>query len=580
MAQLQNAWHRFRGPRWVATTARAVLTAPVFVILMVSASCVRSKDNSKLDSRVEATSPHATPATSGLPTSESADWVRLYKPESAFNGYTLAFYRRRTPILMDMNGRILHAWPEARTRSRIRLLEDGTLLALTLDGGVAEYSWNGDLLWKHKPQKGFAHHDVIRLANGNTMLIVRARGLPADVIMEIDRDGRVVWEWRSGVQLAQQIQEKGTAAGDSTHINSVQEIPDNDWFRQGDDRFRPGNLLVSARNLDLVVLIDRQTGAVVWSFDTDLDRQHEALMIGPGMPGHGNIIVFNNRYRSFHGDRRSRVIEVDPRDFSVVWQYESDGFYSPTSAIEQPLPNGNVLITSSRGGRAFEVTRQGKTVWEWTPPYDPLRPRRYAYDHSPQLASLGSPAEELVEPPEGYRHVDRDVYRFSRRGSRRKLMLDGKKRTVLESNHDCRILTLPTEATIQLGYGLDHRRISRSGRTELEAEFRLRLHPEGTGQDVQLFQDRLDFSDPAWKSASVDLRPYEHQRVQICLDIEGAEDSSDDSEGKLAYWANPRIGPSPTSDRSREAGSDPFEALTDEEIRTTKEQLKALGYID
>jgi hypothetical protein len=480
---------------------------------------------------------------------------------------------------MDMNGRIVQAWPEARTRSRIRLLGDGTLLALTLDGGVAEYGWNGQLVWEQKLERGFAHHDVIRLANGNTLLIVRLRGVPADVLMEIDRQGETVWEWRSGTRLKQQIETQGTAGRDSTHINSVQELPDNDWYRDGDERFRPGNLLVSARNLDLVVLIDRQTGEIVWSFDTDLDRQHEAWMIEPGMPGHGNILIFNNRYRSFHGDRQSRVIEVDPRDRSIVWSYASDDFYSPTGAIEQPLPNGNVLITSSRGGRAFEVTRRGDTVWEWTPPYDPVRPRRYPYDHCSQLASLGTPPEEPVEPPPGYRHVDRDVYRFSRRGSRRKILLDGQKRTVLDSNLDCRNLTLPTGASIQLGYGLDQRKIRQSGRHDFEAEFRLRLSLPESGDELELFRDTLDLAGPAWRIAEIDLEAFELQKVRICLESSqvGAPQGSPDEVS--IFWANPVITPGADAIIDRQT-ADPFEGMTEEEIQTTREHLKALGYID
>ncbi len=35
----------------------------------------------------------------------------------------------------------------------------------------------------------------------------------------------------------------------------------------------------------------------------------------------------------------------------------------------QPLPNGNVLITESDFGRVFEVTRDGEIVWEFNSPH-------------------------------------------------------------------------------------------------------------------------------------------------------------------------------------------------------------------
>ena len=36
----------------------------------------------------------------------------------------------------------------------------------------------------------------------------------------------------------------------------------------------------------------------------------------------------------------------------------------------QPLPNGNILITETEGGRAFEVTPNGETVWSFVNRYD------------------------------------------------------------------------------------------------------------------------------------------------------------------------------------------------------------------
>jgi len=49
-------------------------------------------------------------------------------------------------------------------------------------------------------------------------------------------------------------------------------------------------------------------------------------------------------------------------DRKVQWKYDapaSDGWV---------LPNGNVLITESSAGRAFEVSRQGEIVWDFFNP--------------------------------------------------------------------------------------------------------------------------------------------------------------------------------------------------------------------
>ena len=49
---------------------------------------------------------------------------------------------------------------------------------------------------------------------------------------------------------------------------------------------------------------------------------------------------------------------------------EADSFFSLLRGGNQRLPNGNTIITESDQGRVFEVTKDGKIVWEF---YNPLR---------------------------------------------------------------------------------------------------------------------------------------------------------------------------------------------------------------
>ena len=75
--------------------------------------------------------------------------------------------------------------------------------------------------------------------------------------------------------------------------------------------------------MNLVFVIDKQTRNLTWTFGAGLDKQHEPLMIGPESPRAGNILIFNNRYRSFYGDRQSTLLEIDPSSDTLVWQYRS-----------------------------------------------------------------------------------------------------------------------------------------------------------------------------------------------------------------------------------------------------------------
>lgn len=530
--------------------------SPLFLAALLGFGCVVGDDS-------EPTSSQPSPV-------DTTRWVTIYAPEYAWNGYTLAFFQQRIPILFDMNGRIVHSWPRARVKSRIRLLADGSLLGIALGKGVVQYDWDGNLTWRHDLETGFTHHDVVRLGNGNTMLVTLPADRHSDDLLEVDRAGEVVWQWRSGNHLARYIAAKQPKAGDPTHINSVQEIPPNPWFEQGDNRFRPGNLLISSRSLNTLFLIDRQTKEVVWDFDRGLDMQHEALMAGPGFTTPGNILLFNNRYRSFYGDRQSTVLQINPLSDTTVWQFRAAGFYSPTSGAEQPLPNGNILISSSRGQRLFEITHGGRIVWEWAPPFEINRPQRYAYDHSPQLAALARPVEDPVQPLPGYRHIDEESYRFARRGSRREAVIDGVERVVLASNRDCRHLLVPATATASLAYGIDKQGLVAAGQGDATVRFALRLRLQGSGDLIDLFGDSMDLTGVTWKEASVDLDRFAQQPVELCVE----------ADNDLAYWAQPII--SSRARRSLQLSEDDllFSELTEEELEVQKEHLEALGYIN
>ncbi|MDH3745218.1 MAG: aryl-sulfate sulfotransferase [Acidobacteriota bacterium] len=523
-----------------------------------------------------------TPGTAGKGPST---WVSFYDPGSAWNGYTLTLFHGRVPSLLDMNGHVVHSWPQARVKSRVRLLPDGSLLAISLGRGVVEYGWNGDQTWQFESPNGFAHHDVIRLSNGNTMFPINPNGRRTDDILEVDRLGKVVWEWNAGEYLAEYIDDAEGSRGDVTHINSIQELPPNRWFDAGDTRFRPGNLLLSARNLSEVFLVDKATKQVVWRYSDKLDRQHEALMIERGFPGEGNIILFNNGAWSRFDYRKSKIQEIDPGSGSVVWEYASDSFFSPTGGVEQPLPNGNVFVGSTRGGRAFEIDRAGRLVWQWTPPFDPVRPARYRRDHCPQLAALERRKPTPVRPPDGYRFISKRLYQYIHSGGPhlRTEKLDGAEQTVLTRNNGCRRLLLPERPKLWVSYGVDRGRVQAAGKSSYAASFRLLLRTEGTAEDamreVELISDEVGLGHPRWRAKTARLDDFKYQWVTLCVETREEGAPSDEPTEEFAFWSNPVIAARMSGDA---AVTEPpvNEDLSPKEQEARKEHLRALGYVD
>ena len=289
-------------------------------------------------------------------------------------------------------------------------------------------------------------------SGSNTLILTHTNHvLPAvaDVTLEDDRlievatDGRIVWEWTAGEHIdelgfAPDARAAIKAAADVNaarnsfdwlHVNSATWLGPNRWFDAGDQRFAPKNVLISSRQASLLAIVARD-GKIVWRLGPDYTAtealkkirqvigQHHAHLIPKGLPGAGNLLVFDNGGSSGYGfagpiapngvgafaRATSRVLEIDPVTLELKWSYTAPRFFSTNISSAQRLPNGNTLITEGAGGRMFEVTNDGTIVWEYMNPLfagprqsnDVYRAYRVPYEWIPQLAR---PAEKAVATP-------------------------------------------------------------------------------------------------------------------------------------------------------------------------------------
>ena len=220
------------------------------------------------------------------------------------------------------------------------------------------------------------------------------------------------------------------AAFDWLHLNSATYLGPNRWYDAGDKRFAPNHVIVSSREANLLAIIARD-GSVVWRLGPDFREsdatraigqmigQHHAHFIPKGLPGAGNLLVFDNGGPSGYGAPSpiapngvgvnarpsSRVLEIDPVSLKLVWSYTAGAqFFSTNISGAQRLANGNTLITEGAGGRIFEVTTDRQIVWEYmNPPTGNTRApgtvyRAYRVPYA-WLSQLPRPQEKAVTPP-------------------------------------------------------------------------------------------------------------------------------------------------------------------------------------
>ena len=78
--------------------------------------------------------------------------------------------------------------------------------------------------------------------------------------------------------------------GDWMHVNSMSLLGPNKWYDQGDERFNPNNIIIDGRNTNIIAIISRETGKLVWKLGPDYSTgkakeigqiigQHHAHMI-------------------------------------------------------------------------------------------------------------------------------------------------------------------------------------------------------------------------------------------------------------------------------------------------------------
>lgn len=341
--------------------------------------------------------------------------ITVYDPDRASDGFNL-YTSAHLPVaaLMDMDGSRIHTWllqrddvwprlaglDQDRPRRyfrRAHLYENGDLLVIYEYTGIVKMDRLSKVKWSYL---GFNHHDMFVDDKGAIYVLGRdvdVDGRHAPVLGPRPPKprrvhGRQVFDEnitvlgprgtvRDRVSLVDCLENSEYAylldkvtefreeePVDLIHPNTVQVMDGSQAHLS--PFYKKGNVLTSFRNLSTIAIVDMEARKVVWALTDAFLFQHD-----PRLLGNGHMMVFDN----YSGGRTpadsffvSSVIEFDPFSRKVFWAYTGDldnRFFSSLMGTAQPLPNGNVLITESDFGRAFEVTRDGDIVWQFNSPH-------------------------------------------------------------------------------------------------------------------------------------------------------------------------------------------------------------------
>lgn len=336
--------------------------------------------------------------------------VIINNPKKAFDGYTLitSMWQDTSGLkLFDMDGTEIHKWmvsfneifPQSDSIDyQIAdwdvdihgsvIYPNGDIVFNFNGRGLVRIDKNSDVIWK---LRGDYHHSLFldeddflwvpgRITHIDTVKTFKLLYPPyyEDFICKISPNGDILEKfslievfYNSGMEailFADGSWATDKIAYDITHLNDI-DILGSD-LAANFPLFNKGDILLSMRHLNLIMVIDANTKQIKWSMTGPFIRQHD-----PDFMENGNIIVFDNRTDEAGGKilGGSRILEIDPNfhTFDIAYEGDEDNpFYTTLAGKQQLLPNGNILIAHYEGGRVFEVDKNGEIVWTFITRYD------------------------------------------------------------------------------------------------------------------------------------------------------------------------------------------------------------------
>ena len=280
------------------------------------------------------------------------------------------------------------------------ILSDGSVVFNFEYGGLVKLDRCGNVLWTVKKK---THHSVEKAENGGFWVPGRRyftddsdspyppfeSPFTEDTIIKVSESGQVLSEisvpdlfYKNGLEAiltstGRHFPKASRWDNEIVHLNKIEELPSS--IADDFPMFNAGDLALSLRMLNLVMVIDPTSGNIKWLKVGPWIRQHD-----PEFNQGGTISVFNNNIylNSFSKASNvnqnsipgvSNIIEIDPvsNEYNIIYGNKSQqSFLSVIRGKHQITEDGGLLITEFEGGRVFETNTSGNIVWEYINRYN------------------------------------------------------------------------------------------------------------------------------------------------------------------------------------------------------------------
>jgi len=332
------------------------------------------------------------------------------------NGNHLRLIRRDGSVVAKWPVRYMDHFPEPASEEQAPrsdwnvdlhgalVLPDGSVVFNYEYNGTVKLSRCGEVVWKLNHP---THHSIETAEGGGFWVPGRtyipkdqrealppftwARSgefLAEDLILKVSEDGRIAMR-KSVPEILMDggLESLMTATGspfrvnsynhtEIVHVNKIAELSTE--MAPAFPDFAAGDLMVSLREYNLVLVVDPDTWQIKWHQIGPWLRQHD-----PEFGADGSIYVYNNNAYYLDWDRLTSGESVAPI-FSSITRVDrtrsvssiaygggaAEPFFSLVRGKLDPRPGGGVLITEFDAGRAFEVAADGTLLWEYINRYD------------------------------------------------------------------------------------------------------------------------------------------------------------------------------------------------------------------